>query len=424
MIRALRKKFVLVSMSLVLVVLLAVFTALCAATASNQRQAAERSLDTLLQQYDASPSFEIRKPSGRNESAPKAGRDLVVGFVVTLDADGTVSDLATSSATVSDETAAELVALAQGTGADSGMIRAYSLRYRISNEGGVTRIAFLDVSLDMSAMSKLMITSLLVGVLALLAFFLISLFLSNLALKPVEAAWNRQKQFIADASHELKTPLTVILANQKILLLHPEQTVEAQRRWIENTQSEGNRMRTLIEDLLFLAKSGAGKDREAFGEVSFSDAAQSTLLSFASLVFEAGITLEDDIQPDVQLVGSEPQLRRLCGILLDNAVKYVDAKGTVRMTLLADGATARLSVYNSGAPIPASEMPHLFERFYRADRARSAGGYGLGLSIAESIVQSHGGRIDVHSTTQAGTTFAVLLPLKSGLCRKDRKEHA
>lgn len=413
MIRSLKQKFVLISMSLVLVVLLAVFTALCASTSASQEQSAKRSLNSLMMRRDDTPpDFEIGKPDNPDNGTPQRNNDLLAGFVVTLGDDGSVSEISTSSVTVSDETAATLTEQVMSTDADSGMIRSYSLRYLRVVEDGVTRIAFLDASNDITAMSELIVKSLLIGALALLAFFFASLFLSNLALKPVEAAWNRQKQFVADASHELKTPLTVILANQKILLSHASHTVAAERQWIENTQSEGSRMKGLIEDLLFLAKTDDSKSKDTLNEVSLSDIAQGTLLSFASLAFEAGVTLDDDIQPDVRLIGNEPQLRRLCGILLDNAVKYADAKGSVRIQLHTDGANARLSVQNSGTPIPESELPHLFERFYRVDRARSAGGYGLGLSIADSIVRSHGGRISVTSTAAAGTAFTVTLPLR------------
>ena len=133
------------------------------------------------------------------------------------------------------------------------------------------------------------------------------------------------------------------------------------------------------------------------------------MLSFASLAFESGITLNDSIQPDIILTGSEPKLRRLCGVLLDNALKYVNRNGTVDIELNAENGFAQLRVHNTGTPIPEEELPHLFERFYRVDRARSAGGYGLGLSIAQSIVEAHGGRITVSSSNAAGTTFTAII---------------
>jgi signal transduction histidine kinase len=423
MIQSLKKKFVLINMSLVLVVLLAVFSALSFTTAANQQQSAERNLNTLLMRHSSADAtkFEIKKPNNPSGGLPQRNNELLAGFVVSVDESGLVTVESASSVTVSDETAQAVAEIALDASADSGMIRAYSLRYLRVTENGVTRIAFLDASSDIAAMAELIVTSLLVGGLGLLAFFFVSLFLANLALRPVEAAWNRQKQFVADASHELKTPLTVILANQKILLSHPEHSIAEERQWVENTQSEGNRMKALVEDLLFLAKTDRMRVDSGSAPVNLSDTVQGTLLTFASVAFESGVSLEDDIQPGITLAGNEAQMRRLCGILLDNAMKYAGAHGSARIELHSDGGNARLSVRNTGAPIAQADLPHVFERFYRVDRARSEGGYGLGLSIAENIVRSHGGRITVASTAEAGTTFTVTLPLRAPGKRRGRE---
>lgn len=424
MIQSLKKKLVLINMSLVLVVLLAVFTGLCLYTASNQQQSALRGMTALLQRRgEEAPKLDIGKSDDWKGVLPQRNNDLLAGFVVSVGKDGAANVETSHSVNISDDTVQTLVQLVQNSNHTSGLLRAYSLRYLISTDSGETRIAFLDASGDVAAMSELVVSSLLVGILALLAFFFVSLLLANLALKPVEAAWNRQKQFVADASHELKTPLTVILANQKILLAHPEKTVAEQSQWIENTQSEGERMKSLVEDLLFLAKTDDGMSKETLSEVNLSEITQGSILTFASLAFESGITLNDSIQPDIILTGSEPKLRRLCGVLLDNALKYVNRRGTVDVDLCVENGNALLRVHNTGTPIPAEDLPHLFERFYRVDRARSAGGYGLGLSIAQSIVKAHGGKITVASTVEAGTTFIATLPLRYSSVRKNRKDY-
>lgn len=423
MIQSLKKKLIFINMSLVFVVLLAVFTGLCLYTANNQQQNAQRGLTALLQRRsEDAPKLDIGKSDDSKGGLPQRNNDLLAGFVVVINNDGTATIESSHSINISDDTVQTLAQLAQNSSQKSGLLRAYSLRYYTSIDNGKTRIAFLDATSDIAAMAELVVSSLLVGLFALLAFFFVSLLLANLALKPVEAAWNRQKRFVADASHELKTPLTVILANQKILLAHPEKTVAEQSQWIENTQSEGDRMKSLVEDLLFLAKTDDGVSKETLSDVNLSDVAQGSMLSFASLAFESGITLNDSIQPDIILTGSEPKLRRLCGVLLDNALKYVNRHGTVDIELNAENGFAQLRVHNTGTPIPEEELPHLFERFYRVDRARSAGGYGLGLSIAQSIVEAHGGRITVSSSNAAGTTFTAILPLRVASARKNRKE--
>jgi len=423
MIQSLKKKLIFINMSLVFVVLLAVFTGLCLYTANNQQQNAQRGLTALLQRRsEDAPKLDIGKSDDSKGGLPQRNNDLLAGFVVVINNDSTATIESSHSINISDDTVQTLAQLAQNSSQKSGLLRAYSLRYYTSIDNGKTRIAFLDATSDIAAMAELVVSSLLVGLFALLAFFFVSLLLANLALKPVEAAWIRQKQFVADASHELKTPLTVILANQKILLAHPEKTVAEQSQWIENTQSEGDRMKSLVEDLLFLAKTDDGVSKETLSDVNLSDVAQGSMLSFASLAFESGITLNDSIQPGIILTGSEPKLRRLCGVLLDNALKYVNRNGTVDIELNAENGFAQLRVHNTGTPIPEEELPHLFERFYRVDRARSAGGYGLGLSIAQSIVEAHGGRITVSSSNASGTTFTAILPLRVASARKNRKE--
>lgn len=423
MIHQLKKKLILINMSLVLVVLLAVFTGLCFYTANNQQQSALHGLTELLQRHgEDAPKLDIGKLKDAKDGFAQKSNDSLAAFVLSVDNAGTASIESVYSANVTDETAQTLAQMALDSNQDSGVIRAYSLRYMISTDSSGTRIAFIDARGDIATMTQLVISSLLIGALALMAFFFVSLLLANLALKPVETAWNRQKQFVADASHELKTPLTVILANQKILLAHPEQSIQQERQWIENTQSEGERMKSLVEDLLFLAKSDDSASKETLSDVNLSEVVQGSILSFASLAFESGITLNDTVQPDITLTGNEPKLRRLCGILLDNALKYASAHGSVNVDLRTENGNALFRVQNTGAPIPAEELPHLFERFYRVDRARSAGGYGLGLSIAQSIVKAHGGKISVTSCDEAGTTFLVTLPLRGISARKSRKD--
>ena len=223
---------------------------------------------------------------------------------------------------------------------------------------------------------------------------------------------NARRRFVSDASHELKTPLTVILANTGLVLSHPEDTVAAQSKWLEYTHDEAEQMKGLVDDLLFLAKSDAARQPAARAETAISEVALGCLLPFESVAFESGVALEHRITLGLSLRGDEGQLRRLVMILLDNAVKYAGPGGTVTLTLERHQERLRLAVHNTGEPIPPEHLPHLFERFYRADAARnrSGGGYGLGLAIARSIVEGHHGRLTVTSTAAAGTTFTALLP--------------
>ncbi len=276
------------------------------------------------------------------------------------------------------------------------------------------KYAFADMSSERSSMTAFFLTSLLVGTVGLGAFFLASLFLASWALRPVQKAWQRQRRFVADASHELKTPLTVILTNIGILLAHKEDTIAGQSKWVENTKTEADRMKQLVDDLLFLAKADAPRQPDAHKEFDLSDTVWSALLPFESIAFEAGLSLTSEIAPSLTASGSEGELRQLVAILLDNACKYAGEKGRVTLLLERSGDHARLCVNNTGEPIDPVHLPHLFERFYRVDesRYRKHDGYGLGLSIAKQIADNHRAKITVESTERMGTTFTVTLALK------------
>lgn len=212
----------------------------------------------------------------------------------------------------------------------------------------------------------------------MVGLFFVSLILSSVALRPAERAWQQQRQFVADASHELKTPLTVILANTGLVLSHPEDTVAAQSKWLEYTHDEAEQMKGLVDDLLFLAKSDAARQPAARAETAISEVALGCLLPFESVAFEAGVALEHRITPGLSLRGDEGQLRRLMMILLDNAVKYAGPGGTVTLTLERHQERLRLAVHNTGEPIPPEHLPHLFERF----TGRTPHGTGAGAATA------------------------------------------
>ena len=247
--------------------------------------------------------------------------------------------------------------------------------------------------------------------LSLLAFFFISLFLARWALRPVEKSWAQQRQFVADASHELKTPLTVILANNNILLAHKHDTVESQKKWIVSTQDEAEHMRKLVDELLFLAKSDAAETHRMFTSVDLSELVWAVLLQFEPVAYEKQITLDSQVEPDIVVQGDPTMLKQLIHILLDNACKYAPPQGDVSLGLKRRQNDALLWVRNTGSAISQDDIPHIFERFYRSDKARSnAGGFGLGLAIAKSISQTHRGQIFASSEKNA-VTFTVKIPL-------------
>lgn len=362
----------------------------------------EQSLD---RSFDDNP----KKLGIKSEKRNAAPADFIPIYFVLTDMNGHILSQYDTNTSLSSDTLSRAVEEALSSSRDNGILSDLELRFlrRVVPEG--FKIAFSDLSYEISSMRTMLINYTITLFLCIIAFFFITLFLAKWALHPVEEAWTQQNQFVADASHELKTPLTVILANLNILLAHPDDTIRQQMKWIENTQAESARMKKLVDHLLFLAKSDASQIPVDFSSFNLSDAAWSCLLPFESIAFEKKITIVEDIAPDLWLFGNEEQIKQLMIILLDNACKYTCANGTVQFHLSEEQNKILLTVQNSGDPIAPKDLEHIFERFYRSDKSRAHknGGYGLGLSIAQSIVQKHHGKIRATSNAAEGTVFYV-----------------
>lgn len=241
--------------------------------------------------------------------------------------------------------------------------------------------------------------------------FIISLLSANRSIRPIEEAYNKQKQFVADASHELRTPLASISANTDVLLSRPQSTIKAEEKWLQYIKDETTRMTQLTNDLLYLARSDADEGEKLFSEVSFTDVVEDTVLENEATAFENNVMIDCDADEGITVMASLAGLKQLVLILIDNAVKYTPEGGKISVSLKPKNEKAVLVVSNTGT-IKAEDLPHLFERFYRADksRARESGGYGLGLAIAKSICTSYGGTITAESENNV-TAFTVSLPL-------------
>ena len=281
---------------------------------------------------------------------------------------------------------------------DSGRMEHYRLRYlRLPQEEGY-RISYVDTSIGDSYAADMWRTLLMTGCLIWLGFFGVSLLLSRWAVNPVERSMQREKLFLADASHELKTPLTVIVANAELLAQNGEAASHDKQRWTSNILQEAEGMKGLVEEMLELSRSEARASLREKKELCLSDLVIESVLSFEAVFYQEGKELLSDIQEGVSCLGSEEELRRLVCILLDNAEKYTPEGGKARVSLQRTGSRIRLTVSNTGDPIPPEERKKLFQRFYRADPARSGRkGFGLGLAIARTIAEHHRGRLTVDS---------------------------
>lgn len=287
-----------------------------------------------------------------------------------------------------------------------------SVRYVKAVEGSKVKIAFNNLGASSGNLVVFAVSVLGALTLGIIVYFLFSLFLARIALRPVEDSWKKQKQFVADASHELKTPLSVILANTDILASHKEETVESQMKWVENTRAEAVRMAELVNQLLFLAKNDDGL-KVQMQDVNFSNCVEGIVLGYDAVFYEKKHKFSYEVTPDVWVVGNEGQLKQLVTILLDNANKYSKGEGNITLRLQNNGKHCTLTVANDSEQLSEEQLSHLFDRFYTVDNSRNKnnGGNGLGLNIAQVICQTHNGSIRV-SCENGRTAFDVTLPLK------------
>lgn len=286
----------------------------------------------------------------------------------------------------------------------------YHLRYAVHSEDEVYYIAYIDESENDSRITSIIRNSILISLAVILLMFIISLFLSKRVLKPVEKAWDDQRRFVADASHELKTPLAVIISNSDMMNKSQDKNSDKNKRRLENIRMESGRMKELVNELLEVARGDISSKELVKEDVNLSELVDDEMLVWEPIYYEAGKSIESEIAEDIHINGDSTKLRRLIGILVDNALKYSNAGSKVNVVLSVseDGHSTVLKVENKGTALTEEECKKIFERFYRVDASReSIPGYGLGLSIAVATVNEHDGKIEAKSDGVDTNTFIV-----------------
>lgn len=291
----------------------------------------------------------------------------------------------------------------------SGVLADYGLRYVRVVTPTTQCIVFADMSSEINTINNLLENCLLIGAASFIIFLIISILLAHWAVKPVAVAWEQQRQFVADASHELKTPLTVILSNAQMLSGNGDDP-KLREKLTANILTVSQQMKDLVSKLLNSARVDQGIGAMQFSAVDLSNTVTNALLPFDSIFYERGLELDSNVQEDIWVRGSQSYLVQVVDILLDNAQKYGVEHGHTRVTLRKQGKkSCLLTVANEGEPMSAQELKNIFKRFYRADAARAqTGSYGLGLSIAEGIVKAHRGKIWAESKDGVNAFFVQL----------------
>ncbi len=413
MIQRLRVKFITASMLSLALVLLVILGGVNAMSYRKIVQDAGHILELLSENRGAFPKAlppdgETGKPDcphpPGNGLAPEAPFESRF-FSVLLDGEGQVLQSDTGQiAAVDDQSAGEMAQAVWETGHTGGFWEDY--RYvRVAENGGV-RFIFLDCGRSLSNFRTTLLASVLVALSGLLAVFLLLLILSKRIVRPVAESYEKQRRFITDAGHELKTPLTIIGADLDLV----EQELEG-NEWLQDIRCQVRRLTGLTQDLIFLSRMEEETPPIQPIEFPLSDLTEEMAQSFQGLAKAQGKGLVLSIQPMLSYTGDENAIRQLLSILLDNALKYTPDDGEVEIALKKEGRMIRLSVSNTiDRPMEREMLDRLFDRFYRGDQSRSSqtGGYGLGLSIAKGIVLAHRGKIRAESS---GASLSVIVSL-------------
>ena len=399
MIRRLRLKFVCITMTIVTVMMTLLFCIQYRTTQVGLEQSSIKALQAAAQ----GPMGAFRPGFGWAGDQPC--------FVLSLNAWGSLMvDGDKYYDLTDDELNVAIYNAAFTDGREYGVLEDYGLRYYRAETPLELRYVFTDIQLEQRTLGQLLRSSVAIGAAGFTGFLILSILLAGWAVRPVERAWEEQRRFVADASHELKTPLTVILTNAE-LLQEPGHEEAQRQQFSASILTMSHQMRSLVESLLQLARADCGQTKLERVLLDWSRTLERVVLPFEPVYFEEGLMLESDIQPGVTVQGNEAQLRQVAEILLDNARKYSTPGGVVRLTLRSQGRQAVLSVASPGTVLTAQQCRDIFRRFYRVNEARSRdGSYGLGLSIAERIAADHQGKIWAEG--RDGTnTFYVTLPL-------------
>ena len=293
------------------------------------------------------------------------------------------------------------------SGSSEGILSDLHLRYLSLSRSYGRKLVLLDMKQENASMRVLLISLLVVGSGAIALFLLASHFSSRVMVRPVEQSMVKQQQLVSDISHELKTPVAVISASTDVIRSHGEEPVSAQEKWLDYITSETRRMSAMISDILQLARTNEAPELTSREVLDLSELAYGAALPFESLCFERNRELDIRIEPDLYVRANGTALRQLISTLLDNASKYSNEGGKIFLCLRGESEKVILSVRNTGTPIPQESLPHIFDRFYRVDvaRTRSEGSYGLGLAIAKKLTEDNGGKISVESSEEDGNAF-------------------
>ena len=416
MIKKLRRKFIAISVLSVFLVLLFIMTVINVLNYSRVVTDSDNVLTVLAENNGDFPKWErgnrLRKKNSDwlfDELSPDQSPELPYEsryFSVRLSCEGNVTSVDTGRISAIDtDTAKEYAEELWNTGSERGFVSNY--RYRRTTDGNDVVIIFLDCRSRIAAFRSFLLYSVFVSLGGMVAVTVLVLLLSKVVMKPVQESYEKQKSFITDAGHEIKTPLTIIEADATIL----EMDCGEDNEWIQDIRAQVRRLTDLTKDLIFLSRMEEERPQVQKIDFPLSEVLTETAQSFQSLAKVQNKTFTIDVEPMLSICGDEKAITQLVSILLDNAVKYSDDNGAISLKAFSKGRNVCVEVYNTAEEVNTSELGRLFDRFYRADKSRNSetGGYGIGLSIARAVTEAHGGKITATSEDGKSLTITAVL---------------
>lgn len=410
MIYNLRKKFIIISAVSVSVVFAIIFGVIYFVSTSQLDKTMDTLTDVISSNNGMFPDFEKMQPPP-SSSRPHHRRDFSPDtqfstrfFTVWVDDNNNIlSTNVDRISSVSKEEAEQYAVQALNRSNERGWISDF--RYKINDTEHGKSVVFVNGEMNRNTTLRLLYLVFTVMVVSFIVILLLIILFSKRAVKPAAESYEKQRQFVTDANHELKTPLTLILSNLDIV-----EAEMGKNEWLDDIRSEGNRMRALINQLVTLSRMDEDTSNLDIAQFDLSNMVSDTVSEFEALAAEKNKKLIVSIEPFMQYVGDEGLIRRLMSILLDNAIKYCDTGGQIDVTLCSKGRHSVITVENTYQNADNVELGRLFDRFYRADRARTyTGSFGLGLSIAKGIAKNHKGDIIAYKEDSARIGFKVTL---------------
>ncbi len=404
MIKKLRRKFLLIAMGSVILVLGSIIAFINVMNYSRVNDSSERVLSVLIENEGEFPPMYPTQPENGNGITPETPFTSRY-FTVVIDENGNAVQTDVSKiAGISEETAQDYAELLAAQGSTSGMYDDF--KYGATSVEGGTMYVFLDCEKDMFIFRNFLNLSVTISVCALLVIFILVFILSKMILKPVEESYRRQKSFITNASHDIKTPLTIIGAQTDVIELETGKS-----EWTDEIKAQIGRLSALTDKLVFLSKMEEDKYQPEFAEFSLTDAVFEMTQAYAGVARERGFTFDCEIAENLRYVGNEDMIKQAIALIMDNAIKYTNENGKIAIRLKQNGKNVLLSFYNTVEEIAQGKHDEIFDRFYRVDRSRNSktGGNGIGLSVVKAIVTMHKGNVSAYS--EDGKSIQINLTL-------------